>query len=232
MRVEDVMTVDVATVTPSTPLKDVAAELSRRRISGMPVLDDSDRIVGVISEADILAKEHAEPGHYTSALARLLKHDDAEHSSRLHATVAGDVMTSPATTIEGHVPAVLAAQQMTELGINRLPVLGRGRLVGIVTRADLVRAFARSDEQIAAEVRELVALQQELWRDEKPLEVAIVAGEVALAGNVRRQEEATVLAEMVRTVPGVVEVRSSLTWSEDDKSVAAHATVETRPWRT
>jgi predicted transcriptional regulator len=130
------------------------------------------------------------------------------------------------------LPAAIAAQQMTEGGINRLPVVQQGRLVGIVTRADLVRAFARSDEQIAAEVRELVALQQELWRDEQPIEVAIAAGEVTLAGTVRRRDEATLLGEMVRTVPGVVGVRSSLKCSEDDRPIPAHATVERHPWRT
>jgi osmotically-inducible protein OsmY len=87
--------------------------------------------------------------------------------------------------------------------VNRFPVVRQGRLVGIVTRADLVRAFARSDEQIASDIREMVALQQELSRDQQPVEVRIEAGEVTLAGEVRRSDEAIVLPKMVRTVPGV-----------------------------
>ena len=233
MRVQDVMTIEVVTARPSTSLKDVAAELSRRRISGMPVVDDTGRIVGVVSEADILAKEQPEGEHHSSRFARLLHRDDGgERASRFDAAVVSEAMTSPATTIEGHMPAAIAAQQMTERGINRLPVVQQGRLVGIVTRADLVRAFARSDEEITAEVREIVALQQELWRDEQPLEVTIAGGEVTLAGRVRTREEASLLAEMVRTVPGVVGVRASLTWSEEDKPIPAHATVGSRPWRT
>ncbi len=200
MRVQDVMTVDVATVNPESSLKDVARELSGRRISGMPVVDGDGRVVGVISEADVLAKEESEP--------------EAGRAAR-------EVMTSPAITIEPHWPVAIAADRMIEAGVNRLPVVQQGRLVGIVTRADLVRAFARSDEQIAGDIREMVALQQELWRDQQPVDVRIDAGEVTLAGEVRRREEALVLPKMVQTVPGVVSVGSTLTWSEEDRPIPA-----------
>jgi CBS domain-containing protein len=130
-------------------------------------------------------------------------------------------MTSPAITIEPHWPVAMAAEQMIEGGVNRLPVVRQGRLVGIVTRADLVRAFARSDQQITGDIREMVALQQELWRDEQPVEVSIEAGEVTLAGAVRRRDEAVLLPKMVRTVPGVVSVRSELTWFEEDRPIPA-----------
>lgn len=232
MRVQDAMTVDVATIKPDVSLKDVARELSRRRISGMPVVDDDGRIIGVISEADVLAKEQPEPEPRTGPLARLLNRDEQEPPSWLGASAVSEVMTSPAITIEGHWPLAIAAKEMIEHGINRLPVVQQGRLVGIVTRADLVRAFARSDEQIADEVRDIVALQQELWRDEQPIDVAIAAGQVTLAGKVRRREEATLLSQMVRTVPGVVSVGSTLTWSEEGKSIPADASVDVRPWRT
>ena len=221
MRVQDVMTEDVAAVKPETSLKDMAVELSRRRISGMPVVDDDGRVVGVISEADVLAKEQPEPEPPMSAVARLLTRHEPEEPGRLGARLVRDAMTSPAVTIEGHWPVATAAEQMIARGVNRLPVVQGGRLVGIVTRADLVRAFARSDEQIAADVREIAALQQELWRDEQPIEIVIDAGEVTLAGEVRRREEALLLAKMVRTVPGVVSVRSQLTWSEEDTPIPA-----------
>ena len=123
-------------------------------------------------------------------------------------------MTSPAITIERYWPVAVAAQRMIEHGVNRLPVVQSGRLVGIVTRADLVRAFARPDEPIVGEIRELVALQQELWRDEQPVEVRIDRGEVTLTGEVRNRDEIAILCKMIRTVPGVVRVSSRLTWSE------------------
>jgi CBS domain-containing protein len=215
MRVEDVMTVDVATVKPETPLKDVARALSAGGISGMPVVDDDGRITGVISEADVLVKVQSEPEQHARAVARLLGHHEREEPKRFGARVASDAMTRPALTIERHRPVAVAAEQMVEHGVNRLPVVHQGRLVGIVTRADLVRAFARSDEAIAGEIRELVALQQELWRDDRPVQVSIDTGEVTLAGEVRRRDEAEVVSKMARTVPGVVSVRSDLTWSED-----------------
>jgi CBS domain-containing protein len=215
MRVEDVMTVDVATVKPETSLKDLARALSGRRISGMPVVDDHGRITGVISEADVLVKEQSEPDQRTGPVARLLGRHEREETRKFGARLASDAMTRPAITIERHSPVAAAAEQMVEHGVNRLPVVQQGHLVGIVTRADLVRAFARSDETIASDIRELVALQQELWRDEKPIEVRIDSCDVTLAGEVRRREEAEVVSKMVRTVPGVVSVRSDLTWSED-----------------
>jgi CBS domain-containing protein len=147
---------------------------------------------------------------------RLLGHDRREQDAKFNARVVGDAMTSPAITIERHWSIAVAAEQMAEHGVNRLPVIQRGRLVGIVTRADLVRAFARSDEELAEEIRKLVALQQELWRDDSAVEVTIDAGDVTLAGEVRNRDEADVVCTLVRTIPGVVTVRSALTWSEED----------------
>ena len=169
MRVEDVMTVDVATVKPESSLEDAARELSGRRISGMPVVDDDGGVIGVISEADVLAKEESEPEPRAGAVARLLDRE-REEPAGIGARVVREAMTSPAITIEPHWPVAMAAEQMIEGGVNRLPVVRQGRLVGIVTRADLVRAFARSDEQIAGDIREMVTLQQELWRDSRRCE--------------------------------------------------------------
>ena len=214
MRVEDVMSVDVATVRPETSLKDAAQELSGHAISGMPVVDDDGRIRGVISEADVLAKEQSEPEDDAGFMARLLGRDERRDSRRFAARLVSDAMTSPAITIERYWPVSVAARRMLEHGVNRLPVVQQGRLVGIVTRADLVRAFARPDEQIVEDIRDMIALQQELWADEQPVEVRIDAGEVTLAGQVRNRDETDVLCKMVRTVPGVVGVRTDLTWSE------------------
>ena len=100
MRIEDVMTVDVMTVAPETLLRDVAVELSRRRVSGMPVVDDDGHVLGVISEADVLAKEQSEPDQHPGAIARLLKRDDEDEPGRFAATTAGEAMTKPAVTVE------------------------------------------------------------------------------------------------------------------------------------
>jgi CBS domain-containing protein len=214
MRVEDVMTRDVAAVGPGTSLKQVARELVRRRVSGMPVVDDHGRVVGVVSEADVLVKERGDSDQ-GGALARLLHGVDHAQELKLDARTAGEAMTSPAITIEGFWSVATAAQLMLDRAVNRLPVVQRGRLVGIVTRADLVRAFARSDDDVAQEIREQLALQEALWLDSGVVEVRVDAGETTLAGEVRRRSEAEVLPRIVATVPGVIGVHSQLTWSED-----------------
>ena len=180
----------------------------------MPVVDDEGLVRGVLSEADVLVKEQPEPEWRAGFVTRLLRRDERSESRRFAARLVSDAMTAPAITIERYRPVAVAARRMLDHGVNRLPVVQQGRLVGIVTRADLVRAFARPDEQIVDDIRDIVALQQELWGDEQPVEVRIDAGEVTLAGGVRTRDETDVLCKMVRTVPGVVGVRTDLTWSE------------------
>ena len=105
---------------------------------------------------------------------------------------------------------------MLEHDVNRLPVVDGNRLVGIVTRAVLVRAFARNDQEIAADAREQVTLHQALTDDRNPLAVQVTDGEVVLTGSVRRRSDADLIPRIVRDIPGVVEVRSKLRWSERD----------------
>ena len=215
MRVQDVMTADVATVAPGASLKDVARALVARGISGLPVVGDDGEVVRVVSEADVLAKERPEPEE-PGALARLLARRDLGAEGKAAARTAGEAMTSPAITIEPYWTIPSAAQIMLEHGINRLPVVHQGRLVGIVTRADLVRAFARSDEEIAREISEQVSLHEALGLENGTIDVQVRNGETTLAGSVRRRTEADILPKLVAKVPGVVTVRSELIWTEDD----------------
>jgi CBS-domain-containing membrane protein len=213
MRVREVMTCDVVTVTPETSLKEAARKLVDLRISGMPVVGADGAVVGVISEADVLAKERREPED-GGAIARLLHRPDPSENDKLAARVAGEAMTSPAITVEPYWTIPTVAQMMLEHGINRLPVVQAGRLVGIVTRADLVRAFARSDEEIAEEIREALALQEAMSFGRGPVEVRVEAGEATLSGTVGSRDDAVVLANVAGNVPGVVSVRSDIAWSE------------------
>lgn len=222
MKVEEVMTRDVRTVTPSTPLKDVAALLAEHRISGIPVVEDG-RVVGVVSEADILVKERAEkPGR--PGLLGLLLDDTADVEAKLQARTAGDAMTSPAITIGPGRSITEAAAKMIDKGVNRLPVVDdEGKLVGIVTRADLVRAFLRSDEQIEHEIREDVILRT-LWIPPENLSVSVSKGEVTIAGHVETKAEAELVETFVARVPGVVSVNSRLTWETEERGRGrAHA---------
>ena len=107
------------------------------------------------------------------------------------------------------------AALMTSLGIKRLPVVDdEGTLIGIVTRADLVRAFTRSDEEIEREIHEM--LLETLWLDEPGLQLAVERGEVRLQRKMRRRSDAELLARLTQRVPGVVSVHSTLRWDWDD----------------
>jgi len=212
MKVEDVMTRQVRTVTPDTPLKEVARIMAEAGISGLPVVKDR-KVVGVVSEADILVKERGEARH--RRLLDLLLRETADVEAKLEARTAGEAMTSPAVTIGPTRPVAEAAARMIEQGVNRLPVVDDdGGLVGIVTRADLVRAFVRSDREIEREIVEDVILRA-LWIPPERVVVSVKGGEVTLGGQVESQAEAQLLEEFVQRVPGVISVRSELTWEQE-----------------
>ena len=207
MRVAEVMTTEVLTVTPETSLKQVAEMLASRGISGAPVVDEEKHVVGVVSEADIIVKERRLP--QPDALHRLLHRTNGTAAKRA-ATTAGEAMTSPAVTVTGTRRVDVAAALMLDRHVNRLPVVDdQGVLVGIVTRADLVRAFARSDEEIRREI-EAEVVRQTLWLDPSSFTVDVRDGIVTLAGVLDSEADIELLREFVRRVPGVVSVRSEL----------------------
>jgi len=215
MRVQEVMTKDVRTVEPDTPLKEVALALSQLGVSGVPVVE-AGKVVGVVSEADILVKERgSNPG--LPGLVGLIFDETAEIGRKLHARTAREAMSSPAVTIGPNRPVSEAAGVMIDRLVNRLPVIDEeGALLGIVTRADLVRDFARSDEEIADEIREDVVLHT-LWIEPEAVNVHVEAGEVVLSGHVESETDADLVTQMTRKVPGVVSVVSRVTWDPDEK---------------
>jgi CBS domain-containing protein len=207
VNIAKVMTREVITVAPRTPLKEVARILVEQRISGLPVIDDDGTVLGVVSEADILEKERARANG--NMVTRLLDVGDrAKHDAR----DAADAMTTPPITIRPQRSVAEAAALMLERGVNRLPVIDdHGRLVGIVTRADLVRAFVRPDSQIEAEIRSDVILRT-LWNSPDKFHVDVMSGEVTIEGEVSDAESAALLERFVERVPGVVGIRSRITW--------------------
>ena len=209
MKVAKVMTKDVLTVGPYTSLKDVAKLFVERRVSGAPVVDDDGTIVGVVSEGDILFKERGRPGS-ASLLDHLFENDSEQvkHDAR----DAADAMTTPAVTIRASRAVSEAAALMLDRKVNRLPVVDEHRkLVGIVTRADLVRAFVRADEEIEREILDDVIVRT-LWRSPDSFGVNVDGGEVTLEGHVADADSARMLTLFVERVPGVVGVRSRITW--------------------
>lgn len=214
MKVEQVMTHDVITVTPETPLKEVAAILAERRISGVPVCDEAGGVLGIVSENDILFKELGPDERRGGPLAWLL--DPApDRSPKTIARTAGEAMTSPAVTTRPKAQVSEAARVMVERSVNRLPVVKEGRLVGIVTRADLVQAFVRSDEEIAGEIREDV-IRKTLWIVPEELTVEVDHGDVKIAGRVDTRTDADLIKAFASKVPGVISVTADIGWAYDD----------------
>jgi CBS domain-containing protein len=208
MRVSDVMTENVFTVTADMPLKVVATRMLEYGVSGMPVVE-GDRLLGVISETDILFKERTAPDR-KGLVDWLVHYAEDPPLAKLDATTAGEAMTTPAVTIASGRQIADAAALMLDLRIDRLPVVDSGRLVGIVTRADLVRAFIRDDTEIEQEIRN--GGMQRLWLDPEHLDVEVEQGNVVLAGTVDTEDVASSIVALAEATPGVVSVESRLTW--------------------
>jgi CBS domain-containing protein len=217
MNVRDVMTTEVITVGPTTPLRDVARVLADNRISGLPVVDEAGSVLGVVSEADFLVKEQGADGIRHRPLARLVGESRTTRArlARLAARTAGEAMSSPAITVAPWMRIAQAAQVMLERRINRLPVVEHGCLVGIVTRADLIRAYVRTDAELAHTIREEI-LWRTLMLDPATFVVQVEDGVAHVSGAVQRRSSAELIAHAVAMVPGVLDVRTDVSWWLDD----------------
>jgi len=208
MKIEVVMTRDVLTVAPETPLKEVAGLLTRNHVSGAPVVDEEGAVLGVVSEADILRKVEGFSPEVGGRLAWVLRRLDGE-LEKICARTAGEAMTTPPLTVRPTQQVSEAARLMADHRINRLPVMSRGKLVGIISRADVLRAFERSDDELEREIREDV-LRGALWLAPETFHVHVEDGVVALRGRVRTRQDAEDVVRLVRRVPGVLDVSAEL----------------------
>lgn len=201
MRIHDVMVTDVVSVHPETPLKEVARLLVEHRIGGMPVVDAGNVVVGVISESDFVIKERG-ADHLPDSLVDRLAGRTAHDTRRVVATTAGEAMTSPAITIESRTASVReAAIAMLDHRVNRIPVTEDGRLVGIITRGDLVRVYARPDEEIAEQLRDTLRAVDGLVVED------VTDGIVTLAGTVASTALADAATNVAASTAGVVAVK-------------------------
>ncbi|CAL9627553.1 CBS domain-containing protein [Streptomyces sp. Tu 3180] len=200
--VGDVMTRSVASVAGEAAFKEIVRLMRDRRVSGLPVLEDGDRVVGVVSEADLLLKEEfrdSDPDRRTQ-LRRL------PDLWKAGALTARELMTSPAVTVRAGTTLADAAGLMARHRVKRLPVVDeQGSLEGVVSRADLLRVFLRDDEELAEQVRrEVVAHlfpgpRSAVW-------VEVRDGVVRLVGRVRDTSLVPAAARLIRAVEGVVDV--------------------------
>lgn len=211
MNVRDVMSEHVVTVGPETPLKTAAALMLEHGVSGVPVVAD-EHVVGVLSETDVLFKERTAPERQ-GLVDWVLHYGEDPPAAKLAARTAGEAMTSPAVTVSPGRSVSDAAALLLDLGIDRLPVVQGDLLVGIVTRSDFVRAFTRSDEAIAEEIREHVVVET-VWAAPDAVTVTVDGGDVTLEGSVETPTVAEAIEAHTRRVPGVVSVESRLRWPD------------------
>lgn len=213
MKVRDLMATTVVTTHPDSTLKSAAAEMVRNGVSGMPVVDAEGKIVGMITEADFVATEAQK---------------DMERGRRLldalYVTaepVPGDelvrnAMATPPILVPDHVNLSSAARIMHERGVKRLPVVDEeGKLVGIISRADIVRAFVRPDELIVDEIIEDI-LRRLLLIDPDAIDVTVDGGVVSLGGRLPTKSDVRLLSELTERLDGVIRVESSVEWDTDD----------------
>jgi CBS domain-containing protein len=213
--VRDVMTRDVVTVTPSTPFKQVVRLLHGHRISAVPVIDPDGCLLGIVSETDLALKEEHELLGQAPGLERARKRRER---ARAAGTLAAHCMSTPVATVEPTASLGAAARLLRRGGVSQLPVVDRdGRLVGIVTRRDLLAVFLRRDEEIHYEVLSAV-LDATLNLPFDAVRVRVDQGEVTLSGHVPWPASAREVVELVAGVDGVVAVNNHLT---DDQRVGA-----------
>ena len=201
--VGDVMTTSVVAVRQDASFKEMAAMLRSRRISAFPVIDDAGRVVGVVSEGDLLVKE-AVNADGTSLLAALrhVREDD-----KVAGITAGDLMTAPAVTVGPDAPVEQAARLMYDRRVKRLPVVNTaGRLVGIISRVDVLAVFSRPDADIRDEVMQQL-LPGILPAAPGALKAAVRDGIVTISGEPQSDQLTHAILNAVRHVEGVVAVR-------------------------
>lgn len=214
MRVAEVMTTEVVTVTTDTTLKEAARLMLERRVGGLPVVDSADRPVGILTEADFVSREAARGQRTRHRLLDLML--DRRQPEMATAELVGEAMTSELVVTQKDALVSAAAQVMIERAVKRLPVVDEaGHLVGVISRTDVLRVFARSDEEIKRDVEGMLGTV--LLRDEvAAVTVSVIGGVVELTGDVDSRRDAVVLAGVVGRLNGVVRVDNHLTWQVDE----------------
>lgn len=216
LTVRDVMTSEVVTVPVRASFKEVVRLLDENAVSALPVLDDKDRLVGVVSEADLLPKEEYRDG--TERLRRLARLRHRRELAKATGDEAGDLMSSPAVTIDPDATLAEAARRLVDESVKRLPVVDNsGRLVGIVSRADLIESFLRPDVAIGEEVRTVID-SRVLLTEYGTVEVHVDEGVVTLTGELDRKSSVVIAERLTRSVDGVVDVKNEIEYKRDDSN--------------
>lgn len=233
MRAKDIMTPDVITVAPDMPVAEIAATLLRNHISAVPVSGDGKTVIGIVSEGDLMRRPESETVRPTRSWWLTLFSDApvlASEYKKSHGQTAADVMTKAPVVVDEGRPVAEIAELLEKNHIKRVPVVRDGKLVGIVSRANLLRALAarkdtplapvsKSDEEIHEAL--MTALADEAWAERGMINAVVSDGAVSLWGLVRSKAQADAYAVAARDVPGVKSVENfigananQLNWAE------------------
>lgn len=207
LRVRDVMSTQVVTVAEGTSVGDVVDLMLRHEIGAIPVIDDEGAVVGLVSEADLVSKQAYGGRRWpvSDGFAGLARRD-AREVLRSRGRTARGIMSAPVETAVPDEPLRAVARRMVEHRLKHLPVTdAAGRLVGIVSRRDLLRAFDRRDDEIAADVTTALAAS-EYSSGERRVTASVQGGIVTLDGRVRRRDDVDAVCRLAWLVPGVVDV--------------------------
>ncbi len=221
MKVQDIMTKDVVSVRPQTPVREIAILLAEKRISGVPVLTDDGAMVGIVTESDLLHRAELGTEKKRKWWLRVLSDSNqlARDFTQSHGQYARDVMARYVVTTRADADLAEVAEVMDSHRIKRLPVISDGKLVGVVTRGDLVKALARADVKRSSRKLDNSAvhsalhkrMQHQPWLNASLLSVSVQDGKVELAGFVESSEQAKALRVLAEETEGVTSVEDRLT---------------------
>jgi CBS domain-containing protein len=202
MDVRDLMSTDVVAVGPTTSIRDAARLMYRYRVSGLPVVDHEDHVLGIVTEGDFLQME----------IERI---ESGTNPEEVRA-----VMSKSVKTIPPEMDVMGAARFMQDQNVKRLIVADDGKMVGILSRFDIVAAFTRPDDLIEDEIREDL-LRRVLFVDPETVEVSVSNGIITFKGTIGTRTEARLVEELARRLDGVVDINNNLKWRIDDTDQSA-----------
>ncbi len=228
MNAADIMTKPVISVAPEATIAEAARLMLQHRISGLPVVDGSGAVVGVVSEGDLLRRAELGTERHRPRWIELLIGPGrlARDYVEAHASKVSEVMTQDVLSVTPQETLPEIVRLMEKRRIKRLPVIEAGRLVGIVSRANLVRALVQNLTRPAAtdaagtstdaEIRDRILLEisKEPWGPCSSVNVAVKNGVAELHGTITDERERTALQVVAENVPGVNSVRDRLVWVE------------------
>jgi CBS domain-containing protein len=204
------MSTHVVAVRQSASYKEMAGMLHEQRVSAFPVIDDENRVIGVVSETDLLTKEALE-----GTVPRTLLSLQERVQKQTNAITAADLMSKPAITIGADEPVTHAARLMFDMRVKRLPVIdGVGTLIGIVTRSDVLSVYSRPDTEIQRQVTQDLILDTFLC-DPARFTVTVRNGIVTIKGTPETSQVGLDIIRAIRHMEGVVFVRDRLSYPPD-----------------